>query len=80
MAQTFINRAVGLSEIRKATGADTNARATLRKQLRDMGEPEREKPREFHNVTPIGYAGQFVEQAWVSDATIEAVREFGGVE
>ncbi len=38
------------------SGADPNARATIRKQLRDMGDPEKERMREFHNVTPIGYA------------------------
>ena len=57
-----------------------NARATLRKQLRDMGDPEKEKPREFHNPTSIAYARKFVEQAWVSGATIAVVREFGGGE
>jgi len=42
-------------------GANPNARATIRKQLRDMGDPEKERMREFHNVTPIGYARQFQE-------------------
>ena len=44
-------------------GANPNARATIRKQLRDMGDPEKEMMREFHNVTPIGYASQFQEPA-----------------
>jgi hypothetical protein len=42
-------------------GATPNARATIRKQLRDMGDPEKETMREFHDVTPIGYARQFQE-------------------
>ena len=47
-------------------GAEPNARATIRKQLRDMGDPEAEKMREFHNVTPIGYAKQFQASRFVN--------------
>src|SRR5262249_12164447 len=33
-------------------GADPRGRATLRKQLRDMGDPQKDALREFWNVTP----------------------------
>jgi ankyrin repeat protein len=61
-------------------GANPNARATIRKQLRDMGDPEKEMMREFHNVTPIGYASQFQEPSWVNGPAIAAIAERGGTE
>jgi ankyrin repeat protein len=61
-------------------GADPNARATFRKQLRDVGDPEKEKMREFHNVTPLGYAKQFQEPRWVCAAATKLIAERGGTE
>jgi len=61
-------------------GANPNARATIRKQLRDMGDPEKERMREFHNVTPIGYASQFQEPSWVNGPALTAIAERGGTE
>jgi hypothetical protein len=61
-------------------GANPNARAKIRKQLRDMGDPEMEMMREFHNVTPIGYASQFQEPKWVNGPAITAIVERGGTE
>jgi ankyrin repeat protein len=61
-------------------GADPNARATIRKQLRQMGDPEKESTREFHNVTPIGYARQFQEPRWVNAPAIAAIAERGGTD
>jgi ankyrin repeat protein len=59
-------------------GADPNARATIRKQLRDMGDPEKERMREFHDVTPIGYARQWQEPSWVNGPAIAAIMARGG--
>jgi hypothetical protein len=61
-------------------GADPNARATIRKQLRDMGDSEKETMREFHNVTPLGYARQFQEPSWVNGPAITTIVEHGGTE
>lgn len=61
-------------------GADPNARATFRKQLRDMGEPEKEKMFEFRSVTPTGYAKRFQEPKWVSQAALELLKARGGAE
>jgi ankyrin repeat protein len=61
-------------------GANPNARVTIRKQLRDMGDPEKEAMREFHNVTSIGYASQFQEPRWVNGPAITAIVERGGTE
>jgi ankyrin repeat protein len=58
--------------------ADPNARATMRKQLRNVGDPEKELMREFHSVTPIGYARQFQEPNWVNEPAIAAIAERGG--
>jgi len=52
----------------------------LRKQLRDMGDAEKEKMREFHDAPPIAYARQFQEPRWVSEPAIAAIRESGGTE
>ena len=59
-------------------GADPNARATLRKQLKDMGNPEQEAMREFHDVTPTAYARQFQVPEWVSEPALAAIAAAGG--
>jgi ankyrin repeat protein len=61
-------------------GADPNARATIRKKLRDAGDPEKEMMREFHNVTPLAYASRFQEPSWVNGPAITAIVERGGTE
>jgi hypothetical protein len=61
-------------------GANPNARVTIRKQLRYMGDPEKEAMREFHNVTPLGYARQFQEPRWVNGPAVTAIVERGGTE
>jgi ankyrin repeat protein len=59
-------------------GADPNARATFRKQLVDMDDVGKEELREYHDVTPIGFARMFQEPQWVNEAAIGAIREYGG--
>jgi ankyrin repeat protein len=59
-------------------GADPNARATFRKQLRSMDDPEKELMREFHNVTPIAYARQFQEPRWANAPALALIAERGG--
>lgn len=59
-------------------GADPHLRATFRKQLRDMGDSEKEQMREYHDVTAIGFARQFPEPRWVNEAAIAAIVEYGG--
>jgi hypothetical protein len=54
-------------------GANPHARATLRKLLRDMGEPENERMREFRDVTPVEYARQFAAPIFVNDAALDAL-------
>jgi ankyrin repeat protein len=54
-------------------GANPRARATLRKQLRDMGDPEKEQIREFRDVTPVEYARQFAEPIFVNAAAVDAI-------
>jgi ankyrin repeat protein len=61
-------------------GADPNARATFRKQLRDMDDPEKEQMRVFREVTPSAYAHQFQEPAWVSQPALAAIAAAGGQE
>lgn len=39
-------------------GADPNVRATFRNQLKDMGDPEKERMVIFHEATPTQYARQ----------------------
>jgi ankyrin repeat protein len=59
-------------------GADPNLRATFRKQLVGMGDSPKGQMREYHDVTPIGYARQFQEPNWVNDAAIAALLGYGG--
>ncbi len=61
-------------------GANPNLRATFRKQLGEMGEPEKEKMFEYHNATPIAYARQYQEPAWVNETAIGEIAARGGVE
>lgn len=60
--------------------ADPNVRATIRKQLRYMGNPDLEKMIEFHAVTAIGFARQFQVPAWVNEPSISVILEYGGKE
>jgi ankyrin repeat protein len=59
-------------------GADPNMRATFRKQLVDMGDLKKERMREYHDVTPIGFAREFQEPSWVNEPAIAAIKEHGG--
>jgi ankyrin repeat protein len=59
-------------------GADPNAHATFRKQLVDMGNADKERMHEYHDVTAIGFARQFQEPSWVNEAAIAAIEAFGG--
>jgi hypothetical protein len=54
-------------------GADPNVRTTLRKQLRDMGDPEKERMTIFQNATPLEYARQYQEPSWVSETALSAI-------
>jgi hypothetical protein len=62
-----------LARVLLNSGADPRAPATLRKQLRDMGDPEKERMREFRNVTPQEYAHQFAEPIFVNEAAVNAL-------
>lgn len=59
-------------------GADPNARATLRKQLKDMGDPEKERMREFRDVTPAQFGRLFAEPGFVNEAALTAIVDAGG--
>jgi ankyrin repeat protein len=61
-------------------GADPNARATIRKQLRDVGDPEKERMFEFRDVTPIAFAKRFQEPRFVSQTALELLEAHGGME
>ena len=67
-----------LARLLLRSGADPNLRATFRKQLVDMGDPEKEKMREYRDVTAIGFARAYQEPGWVNERAVAAIREFGG--
>ena len=67
-----------LARLLLQNGADPNARATFRKQLRMTGNPETERMFEYHDVTAIDFARQFQEPHFVNEAAIAAIREHGG--
>jgi ankyrin repeat protein len=60
------------------SGADPNLPTTFRKQLGDMGEPEKERMFEYHDATPIAFARQYQEPAWVNEAAIAEIVARGG--
>ncbi len=55
--------------------ADPSVRATFRKQLGSMGDQEKERMYEFHDVTPAMYAQQYQEPAWINGAAMAAIEE-----
>jgi ankyrin repeat protein len=75
---TMGRRTDALARLLLRSGAEPNVRATFRKQLVDVGDPEKEKMREYHDVTPIGFARMFQEPRWVNEAAIAAIREYEG--
>lgn len=64
------------AELLLKNGANPVSKATLKKQLRYMGDPALEKMREFINVTPTEYASQFQVQRWVSHSSIGVIKEY----
>lgn len=56
-------------------GADPNARASLRKRLRFVGD---EATHEFRDVTPLSWGERFHEQDWVNQAAMRLITERGG--
>jgi ankyrin repeat protein len=64
-----------LARLLLRNGTDPNLRATFRKQLRDMGDVEKEQMREYHDVTAVDFARQFQEPAWVNEPAIAAILE-----
>jgi ankyrin repeat protein len=61
-------------------GADPNLRATVRKQLRYMGDRELERPRTYVGCTPISYARRWAVSRWVNEPAITAVAAAGGAD
>lgn len=58
-----------------AYGADPNARASLRKQLRFV---EHTTMHEYRDVTPLAWGCQFHDQDWVSPGVMRLIAERGG--
>lgn len=58
------------------SGADPNARASLRKRLVDADVDE--EVHEFHNVTPLAWGEQFHAQKYVNRAAMQLIAERGG--
>jgi hypothetical protein len=56
-------------------GADPNARASLRKQLRFV---EDETLHEYRDVTPLAWGERFHDQSFVSRPALQLIRERGG--
>jgi len=75
---TLMIRSAEMAKLLLQSGADPNARATFRKQLQMMGDAEKERMHEYHNVTAIGFAVEFQEPGWINELAVEAIRESGG--
>jgi hypothetical protein len=57
------------------SGADPNARASLRKRLRFVAD---ESLHEYHDVTPLSWGRRFHHQEWVSLSVLRLIEERGG--
>lgn len=55
-------------------GAEPDLPATLRKQLRDMGDPAKEEPRVYSEVTAREYGLNYVEPSWVNEPALALLR------
>jgi len=65
----------GFARLLLDSGANPNARASLRKRLRFVGDG---KEREYRGVTPLSWGERFHEQAFVSRAAMDLIAERGG--
>ncbi|MCZ7649350.1 MAG: ankyrin repeat domain-containing protein [Planctomycetota bacterium] len=54
-----------------AHGADPALKGSVRKQLRDMGDPELERPREWRDVTARAYAESYHVSRWINRPACE---------
>jgi ankyrin repeat protein len=73
---TFCKADDSLARLLLRSGADPNLRATFRwpcHTARGDG-----SPREYRDVTAIGFANQFQDPDYVNEAAIHAIREHGG--
>jgi ankyrin repeat protein len=68
----------GITRLLLRRGAEPAVRSTLRKQLRDMGSPEKEVMHEFRDVTPAEYARRYQEQRWVNEAALAVLSSAAG--
>ncbi|MCC2672839.1 MAG: Ankyrin repeat (3 copies), partial [Armatimonadetes bacterium] len=59
-------------------GVDAGLRATVRKQLRDMGDPEKEQLRVYEQVTPVEYARAYVEPRWANEVGVAVLSPASG--
>jgi ankyrin repeat protein len=75
---TLVIKTEAMARLLLRSGANPNLRATFRKGLRWEGDSEKEQVREFHDVTPIGFAMHFQEPAWINEAAVAAIGEHGG--
>lgn len=68
------------AELLLANGADTNVRASLRKQMHPGYVPryDTEKMYEYRNVTPLGWGEQFHAKVFVSEPAMRLIAEHGG--
>ena len=57
-------------------GADTFIKASIRKQLKYLGDPELEKMHEFKNVNAVEYAEAFHLQRWVSKRSLDLIKQY----
>lgn len=73
-----INGAAEIARLLLKAGADPNARATFRKQLRDMGNPDLEQMTEYNDVTPIQFAHTYQNPAWINKSALQVIEDFGG--
>lgn len=76
-AVALVDKTDRLARLLLSRGADPHLRATLRTQLREMGDPGKERMREFHQVTAAEFARQFQEPGMRNPGALAAMAEKG---
>ncbi|MDN5215818.1 hypothetical protein QQ020_27315 [Fulvivirgaceae bacterium BMA12] len=76
---TFIPEDTSKAAFLLENGANPNYRCSIKKQLKYTGKRHMADVNEYRDVTPISYAGQWLDEQTISVETLALLRKNGGV-
>lgn len=77
---TFITEDDSKAAFLLKNGADPNHRCSIKKQLKHTGKRHMEDVYEYHNVTPISFAKQWLGGQNMANKAVELLKRYGGIE